>query len=161
MKVIRHFSRARTRGQALVEFALILPVLLMILMVLIEAARVFSAWLIVENVAREAARYAVTGQFTPAYCLPDPSYCNSGDPNYSDAAFDTARERTIQDIARGASGGILVDFDNPTRNSRSFYDLVICSSRIGFNYSHSTGYPACIRDSVHFKMTLAGRATRS
>ena len=69
--------RRRSRGQALVEFALILPVLLMILMVVIEAARLFSAWLILENVVREAARYAVTGNFDPAHCT-DANACDAG-----------------------------------------------------------------------------------
>ena len=67
MSIKFRFFRRRSRGQAMVEFALILPVLLMVLMVVIEAARVFSAWLILENVVREAARCAVTGQFDPGH----------------------------------------------------------------------------------------------
>src|SRR5512147_769134 len=124
-------KRRRSRGQAMVEFALILPVLLMILMVVIEAARVFSAWLILENSVREAARYAVTGQFDPAHCT-DADNCDAGKhlsrPD-REALEDAARLLTIQDVGRGAAGGLLVDFSNTTRNSRSFYDLVICSSR--------------------------------
>ena len=65
----RSSSRRRSRGQALVEFALVLPVLLILLMVLIEVARLFSAWLIVENSAREAARYAVTGRIQSGLLL--------------------------------------------------------------------------------------------
>ena len=81
-------TRRRSRGQAMVEFALVLPVLLILLMVLIEVARLFSAWLIVENSAREAARYAVTGEFNPAHCTAD---CSSTDKATREAAEDQAR----------------------------------------------------------------------
>lgn len=52
----------RFRGQGLVEFALILPVLLLILLGIIEAALVFQGYLAVQHAAREAARFAVTYQ---------------------------------------------------------------------------------------------------
>ena len=52
----------RKRGQSLVEFAVALPFLLVILLGLFEAARWFQAYLAVQYAAREAARFAVTGQ---------------------------------------------------------------------------------------------------
>jgi hypothetical protein len=61
-------SRKTSPGQGLVEFALALPILLLLIFGLIEFALIFSAWMIVENSARTAARYAVTGQFNAAYC---------------------------------------------------------------------------------------------
>ena len=146
----------RTRGQALVEFALILPVLLMILMVVIEAARLFSAWLILENVVREATRYAVTGRFDPAHCtfpgdgVTPADTTGNCDLNKTqprgvrEVWEDYARLLTIKDVGRGASGGLLVDF-GATRNNRSFYDLVVCSGRQGFFYSETNGYPECRR----------------
>ena len=63
-------TRKSLPSQSLVEFALALPVLLLLLFGLIEFARLFSAWLIVENSARTAARYASTGQFNTKYCQP-------------------------------------------------------------------------------------------
>ena len=85
-------TRRPNRGQALVEFALVLPVLLILLMVLIEVARLFSAWLIVENSAREAARYAVTGLYDKKYCAPVGTLdCASGDKGIREAAEDAAR----------------------------------------------------------------------
>ncbi len=45
-------DRKRFRGQTLVEFALVLPVLLLLLFVIIELARLLHAWLAVENGAR-------------------------------------------------------------------------------------------------------------
>jgi hypothetical protein len=143
MKTLPYPSRVRTRGQALVKFALILPVLLMILMVLIEIARLFSAWLIVENVTREAARYAITGQFDPQYCQPDTSKCDTGSKNYDDAVFNVARTKTIHDVSQGAAAGILVDFNNTTQDSRSYYHLLICSSRDVF-FNTPVGHESCV-----------------
>lgn len=46
------------KGQALVETALTLPLLLLILMGIVEFGRIFNAYLIVTNASREGARYA-------------------------------------------------------------------------------------------------------
>ena len=55
-------------GQGLVEFALVLPVLLGLIFAIIEISRLLYAWLAVENSARFAVRYAVTGTFDKKYC---------------------------------------------------------------------------------------------
>ncbi len=52
----------RQKGQGLVEFALILPVLLLIILAIIEMALIFQGYLTVQHAAREAARWAVTYQ---------------------------------------------------------------------------------------------------
>jgi hypothetical protein len=51
-----------SKGQALVEFALIAVLLLMVIFLIIEAARIMWAWGTVQNAARTGARYAITGQ---------------------------------------------------------------------------------------------------
>ena len=63
-------KEARSSGQGLVEFALILPLLLMLLLGIIEGARIAWAFVTVQEAAREAARYAVSGQ----------PYNQNGDP---------------------------------------------------------------------------------
>ena len=73
----------KQKGQGMVEFALILPVLLLMLLGVIEAARVIWAYMTVQTAVREAARYAVSGKpyagdAGSAYCT-DPA----GDPNAS------------------------------------------------------------------------------
>jgi Flp pilus assembly protein TadG len=50
-------SRARGRGQALVEFALIVPVLLFLLVVAIDFGRLFYLNVSINNGAREGAAY--------------------------------------------------------------------------------------------------------
>jgi len=52
----------KQKGQGMTEFALILPLLLLLLLGVIEAGRVIWAYITVQNAAREATRYAVTGR---------------------------------------------------------------------------------------------------
>lgn len=64
-----------SKAQAMVEFALIATVLLMLIFIVIEAARILWAWNTVQNSAREGIRFAITGQtlgndFCPVEGLP-------------------------------------------------------------------------------------------
>jgi hypothetical protein len=56
-------SQRRRKGQTLAEFALTLPILLILLFGIIEFGRIFQAWVTLQNSARAAARYASTGIF--------------------------------------------------------------------------------------------------
>jgi len=55
----RRVLRDRSRGDALVEFVLLAPVLLLVLFGILEVGRVVDAWLVVTNAAREGARAGV------------------------------------------------------------------------------------------------------
>ncbi|KAA0275908.1 MAG: hypothetical protein EDM79_07280, partial [Chloroflexi bacterium] len=59
------------RAQAMVEFALIIPILLLVLVGLIEFGRLFYAWLIIENSTRFGIRYATAGSYNLAHCSDD------------------------------------------------------------------------------------------
>jgi len=68
-------------GQALVEFALIISVLLAMIFLIIESARILWAWNTVQNAAREGARYAITGQSEAPDCAVDfgaPKFTSGG-----------------------------------------------------------------------------------
>ena len=144
------------RGQALVKLVLILPVMLVTLMVMIEVARLFSAWLVVESSAREAASYAMTGRYDPKYCSA-PWSLPCDDPNQAvrDAAQEQARLYTIQAIARSTASDIQVDA-SARREQPKFIDVTVCSNRSGkdgnplFAYreeptpSSSNIFPRCV-----------------
>lgn len=49
------------RGQSLVELAIVLPILLVLVFAVVEFSRVLSAYLIIENLARDGARYGAVG----------------------------------------------------------------------------------------------------
>ena len=52
-------EKRRKRGQSLIEFALILPVLIVILVILADLSRAIAAHVALSNASREGARYAV------------------------------------------------------------------------------------------------------
>jgi PKD repeat protein len=58
------------RGQSLVEFALILPLLMLLLLLVVDFGRAYMGWVELNNAARVAANYAAqnpTGPFGTAY----------------------------------------------------------------------------------------------
>ncbi len=56
------------KGQGMVEFAIALPLLLLLLVGIIEFGRMLQSWMAIQNGARFAIRYLVTGEYNPAYC---------------------------------------------------------------------------------------------
>jgi len=71
-------------GQGMVEFALILPLLLLVIFLLIEGALLLQAYLAVQHAAREAARWAITYQ-PPQGCKLEGNpyhkdHCDPSDP---------------------------------------------------------------------------------
>ncbi len=62
-------GRARERGAAAVEFALVLPVLVMIMMGIIDFGMVTNAQAIVANAARDGARAASMGANSSTSCV--------------------------------------------------------------------------------------------
>ena len=54
--------RGDNRGQALVEFALALPLLLLLLMAIFEFGNIFHSYLLITTASREGARMGVVGQ---------------------------------------------------------------------------------------------------
>jgi len=56
-------GRAVARGQSMAEFALVVPVLLMIVLVTLDAGRLFYSYLTITNAARVAANYAGANPF--------------------------------------------------------------------------------------------------
>jgi Flp pilus assembly protein TadG len=55
-------SKPRDGGQALVEFALLAPLLVILIFGFTDIARMYNAWVTIQGAAREGARYGVTGQ---------------------------------------------------------------------------------------------------
>jgi len=52
----------KERGQALMEFALLAPLLVILIFGFIDITRLYNAWVTVQGAAREGARYGVTGR---------------------------------------------------------------------------------------------------
>lgn len=106
-------------AQTLAEFALILPILLMVIFMVIELARVLHAWLAIENGARFGVRYAVTGEYNPEYC-PDGKCVTVVQTRY-------ARLRAIHDAAWAGSASILRVMEGEVGMADpSFFQVSIC-----------------------------------
>lgn len=60
MRTLLRSEHPSSRGQALAEFAIILPVLALLLVMTIDLGRVFFGWVGLQNAARIAANYAGT-----------------------------------------------------------------------------------------------------
>jgi hypothetical protein len=122
LKSLKLFQIKRTRrspGQGLVEFALVLPVLLLLIFGIIEFARIFAAWLAVQNAARFAVRYAVTGNYkynptdaTFGYCDEATQFYLTHDINGNPAPPATAYITTQQDTWNPNTGA----FDAPAND---------------------------------------------
>jgi len=115
VSMIKVFSK-KSRGQAIVEFALVLPLLLFVVVGLIEAGRAIFIYSSVTNASREAARYGT------AYGV------NAGGiAKFRDCAgIRAAARRTgfylpLDDIEITYDNGILPDPGNPGK----FLDPVI------------------------------------
>src|SRR5579883_639181 len=55
----RAWLRGSSRGQAMAEFTLMVPMLLVIVFAAVEFGRAYSVWVTITNAAREGARYGV------------------------------------------------------------------------------------------------------
>ncbi len=69
-------DRERSRGQSVVEFALVLPILLLLLAATVDFGRLFYAYVAVENAAKEGALYGARSPLCD-----DATNVNCADPN--------------------------------------------------------------------------------
>lgn len=91
--------RPRSRGQAIVEFALVAPLFFIVLFAIIEAGRFMLYYQTLNNATREGARYAiVNGANTLG--------CPTGPPAPGTSACDPTGENVKQRV-RNAAFGIL------------------------------------------------------
>jgi Flp pilus assembly protein TadG len=99
---------SRQRGQSLVEFSVVLPVLLCIVGVVIDASRVYQAWTNLESATRDAAQYLATSDIDPS----SGNYTTQGSNSDSKAIYilNTATGYTF---TRSPSQGALTNCSAP------------------------------------------------
>ena len=84
-------SGGGSQGSSLVEFALVVPLLLLLLFGVIDLGRVFFTQMSLQNAVRQAGRFAVTGNHLP-------------DPNNSSSTL--SRVDSIKLVAQQAAAGL-------------------------------------------------------
>ncbi|MCP4415122.1 MAG: pilus assembly protein, partial [Chloroflexi bacterium] len=110
-------------GQALVEFALIISVLLMMIFLIIESARILWAWNTVQNAAREGARYAITGQSDAPTCAVDfglPKFVTGGRN-----VCDDLRLASVINKAHSHMAGLPLDEESVTFEDGEYYNIEV------------------------------------
>jgi Flp pilus assembly protein TadG len=90
-RAARSTRGGHARGQSVVEFALILPVALLMIGVTIDVARVYFAWIDLESGARQAAQW-LAGD--PAHTTTGGYYDSTDTTNYCNNAFPCASQPT-------------------------------------------------------------------
>jgi hypothetical protein len=101
-------QRERTRAQALVEFALVVPWFFLLLFGIIEAGRFIFYYETLSHATREGARYAIVNGANVDFVG-----CPSGPPATGSPACDTTGNNVVTEVRQAAVGvpssGISVD----------------------------------------------------
>ena len=121
----------KSRGQAMLEFALALPILLMIIFGIIDFALVFQAWLQIENMVRQTTRYAITGQYDEKYCTAEYITNTDGSDEYCDSLEeqDAARLLSVQAVADSQRIILFNDDVGIGEDDIGYIHVTICSDR--------------------------------
>lgn len=115
MRRNRHPNSDAVRGQSLVEFALILPLLLLMLMGVLDLGRAVAAYNSVSNAARSAARVAIVDQ-------------------NADVVEQAANEEAFGLVP------LIVDFD-PNANSDDPCEINVCAVWVEVSYEYVPATP--------------------
>jgi Flp pilus assembly protein TadG len=98
------------QGQALVEFALVLPILIVLLFGMVEFGRGFNYWNDATHISAEGARFAAVNR------KPDPASGASLQAQLR-AQLDTAELRSGGSAALPTPAQVCIDFPNTTSNA--------------------------------------------
>ena len=112
----------KSSGQSMVEFVIMLPLILTSIFAIIEMARIFHAWISVENAARAGIRYAVTGVWGADACVE-----LYGDDCDDDIEGEQARLLSVEKAAIAGSAAIIMD-QAVDENNPGYFEITICSS---------------------------------
>jgi hypothetical protein len=103
MKARATMKAQHNRGQTLVEFALILPAFLMLIMGIVEFGRLMINYASVASASREAARYGATVGVNAF-----------GVEHYNDCSGIRAEAKRVASIAPITDADISIQYDNPS-----------------------------------------------
>jgi Flp pilus assembly protein TadG len=121
---LRRPRRNKSAGQSLVEFALILPVFLVLTLGVVDGARIFSAYIAITNGAREGALYAASGTNYSKWCSTTSTVaCPAGYTSGNQSTDPDNIAYRVQQEANGLTQSALIlsapACDNGTCNSSS------------------------------------------
>lgn len=118
-----------SRGQGLVEFALALPVILLLFFAIFDLGRAVYAYSTIADAARTGSRVAIVDQNLSTDCVAQPAVARCAAANQALALGITAEDVTIQYLARDLGSGC------PTPQ------LIDCIAEVTVPYSYSAVTP--------------------
>ncbi len=152
--------RERESGQALVEFALILPLFLMIVVGVIQFGVALNYWLDMQRIANQGARWAVVNAYPNCPRTGPPSVCPSPNTNYPDLLhYQLADER----ISEGEVIEPYICFPDPTGvgGAPTVGDPVTVRMERNFNFlsivtffEHAGGVDKALSVNLHASATM-------
>lgn len=125
MKIMK-FSPKKNKAQAMVEFAIVLPILLLVVYGLIETGRLIFVVASVNNASRQAVRYGSTSGVGP-----------NGVPRYQDCAGMRAAAQNSDFLNVFDDADITITYDNP--DGTITYDGT-CNGNTDTTVTPSTGH---------------------
>jgi len=156
------FNEQKQWGQGLVEFAMILPALLLIVLSIIEGAFLFQSYLAIQHAAREAARFAVTYQPPITYSAEQGEMIQRGEPpgaaafpNEAEQEWYDRRVALIKQRALDQAMGIRIL--HPALTEASF---AVLQDDPGFFGVRVQGFPAHDAEPVYDHPSLPGLPVR-
>ena len=115
VKKRRSSSGRREAGQSIVEMAFVLPVLILLLVVVVDAGRAFDAYIVLSNAAREGARFGSLQLEPPPIQVKDlvvQDVLGSG-TNVTHMEYFTRDNVTVVDTSTSDSVKVIVWYDFP------------------------------------------------
>ena len=106
-------TRKHERGQAMLETAIALPILLVLMVGIFEVGRAYETWQVLTNAAREGARMAVTPSGSPVAttALVREYMLNGQLPKYATAAVSVNKGASITvNGAAVSASAVIVDY---------------------------------------------------
>jgi Flp pilus assembly protein TadG len=151
---LRRPGRRHQRGQALVEFAFVLPIIVLLIAAFIEVGRAVFAWNTIANAARQGARVAAVNQLT------DTTDCDESRP-VEDPYVPHWSIRGCAVAAAGALGinasNVAVSYAPPPSTTLSCDPTLhvgcIAAITVTYNYSVSTPFLNWVIHSVTMSQT--------
>lgn len=134
MDGIHHRARSGERGQALLETAIMLPLVLLVSVGIFEFGRAYQTWQVLTNAAREGARVAILpGSTTSDVQSRVMTALQAGQlPNTAGATVDVNQNATVSIGATNAAASIVtVNYPYSFMVLNPVANLVVTGSTLG------------------------------
>jgi Flp pilus assembly protein TadG len=129
----------RQRGQSLIEFSIVMPLLLTMVGVVIDAARVYQAWTNLESATRDAAQYLATSDSDASSAEHTIQGTNS-----DNKALFIINDATGFTFARSTTQGTLTNCNSPQLTTTFTEDATYSSGGSSSNPVGTARVMACL-----------------